>query len=89
MTWQWILTLVVIGAIVYLADRFARNAPRRNRHYGPGHIRQALDHRAGRFGGAYPEDTLPREGAARVGRNEPCPCGSSKKFKRCCGRESV
>ena len=21
-----------------------------------------------------------------VGRNEPCPCGSGKKFKRCCGR---
>lgn len=24
--------------------------------------------------------------ARRVGRNEPCPCGSGKKFKRCCGR---
>ena len=22
--------------------------------------------------------------AAKVGRNDPCPCGSSKKFKRCC-----
>lgn len=22
----------------------------------------------------------------RVGRNEPCPCGSGKKYKRCCGR---
>jgi len=22
----------------------------------------------------------------RTGRNEPCPCGSGKKFKRCCGR---
>jgi uncharacterized protein YecA (UPF0149 family) len=21
-----------------------------------------------------------------VGRNDPCPCGSGKKFKRCCGR---
>lgn len=21
---------------------------------------------------------------SRVGRNEPCPCGSGKKFKRCC-----
>jgi uncharacterized protein len=21
----------------------------------------------------------------RVGRNDPCPCGSGKKFKRCCG----
>jgi preprotein translocase subunit SecA len=23
----------------------------------------------------------------RVGRNDPCPCGSGKKFKRCCGRD--
>jgi preprotein translocase subunit SecA len=23
--------------------------------------------------------------APRVGRNEPCPCGSGKKFKKCCG----
>ena len=22
----------------------------------------------------------------KVGRNEPCPCGSGKKFKQCCGR---
>ncbi|HUT54578.1 MAG TPA: anaerobic sulfatase maturase [bacterium] len=27
--------------------------------------------------------------AARIpGRNDPCPCGSDKKFKKCCGRES-
>lgn len=24
-------------------------------------------------------------GAAKVGRNDPCPCGSGKKFKKCCG----
>jgi len=24
----------------------------------------------------------------KVGRNDPCPCGSGKKFKKCCGRES-
>ena len=22
-----------------------------------------------------------------VGRNDPCPCGSGKKYKKCCGRE--
>lgn len=22
----------------------------------------------------------------RIGRNDPCPCGSGLKFKRCCGR---
>jgi preprotein translocase subunit SecA len=23
----------------------------------------------------------------KVGRNEPCPCGSGKKYKKCCGKE--
>ena len=23
---------------------------------------------------------------AKVGRNDPCPCGCGKKFKKCCGR---
>jgi uncharacterized protein YecA (UPF0149 family) len=22
---------------------------------------------------------------ARVGRNDPCPCGSGRKYKKCCG----
>ena len=35
--------------------------------------------------------SMPRENSAptvrgpKVGRNEPCPCGSGKKFKKCCG----
>jgi uncharacterized protein len=29
-----------------------------------------------------PPHVLPR--SVRVGRNEPCPCGSGKKYKRCC-----
>ncbi|MCL5734011.1 MAG: preprotein translocase subunit SecA [Actinobacteria bacterium] len=27
----------------------------------------------------------PRSVGARVGRNDPCPCGSGKKYKKCCG----
>jgi preprotein translocase subunit SecA len=30
--------------------------------------------------------TAPQRLAVRVGRNEPCPCGSGKKYKKCCGR---
>jgi preprotein translocase subunit SecA len=26
--------------------------------------------------------------AEKVGRNDPCPCGSGKKFKNCCGKSS-
>ena len=29
-------------------------------------------------------ETMVREGP-KVGRNDPCPCGSGKKFKKCCG----
>ena len=24
--------------------------------------------------------------AEKIGRNAPCPCGSGKKYKKCCGR---
>ena len=27
-----------------------------------------------------------RRGTPAIGRNDPCPCGSGKKFKKCCGR---
>ena len=36
----------------------------------------------------YREERRQREVAlVKVGRNVPCPCGSGRKFKRCCGRE--
>lgn len=25
---------------------------------------------------------------ARIGRNDPCPCGSGKKYKKCCGQNA-
>ena len=27
-----------------------------------------------------------RRGGKKIGRNDPCPCGSGKKYKKCCGR---
>jgi SEC-C motif domain protein len=32
-------------------------------------------------------ETVVREGP-KVGRNDPCPCGSGKKYKKCCGQGS-
>lgn len=32
--------------------------------------------------------TPPLRRDTHIGRNEPCPCGSGKKYKRCCGQES-
>ena len=31
----------------------------------------------------------PRRDEPRIGRNAPCPCGSGKKYKRCCGKGRV
>jgi len=33
-----------------------------------------------------PENAPVRREKAKVGRNDPCPCGSGKKYKKCCGR---
>ena len=37
------------------------------------------------LGGRHPLLDVPLQRAPKVGRNEPCPCGSGKKYKRCCG----
>jgi preprotein translocase subunit SecA len=31
-------------------------------------------------------EQVPEEKEKKIGRNDPCPCGSGKKYKRCCGR---
>lgn len=33
----------------------------------------------------YIEPTKPRQ-VVKIGRNDPCPCGSGKKYKKCCGQ---
>jgi preprotein translocase subunit SecA len=46
--------------------------------------------RAGARGDGESESRRPRKqpvrAAVTVGRNEPCPCGSGKKYKQCCGK---
>ena len=34
-------------------------------------------------------DAPPTRRIAKIGRNEPCPCGSGKKYKKCCGAEGA
>ncbi|MFH1416078.1 MAG: preprotein translocase subunit SecA [Elusimicrobiota bacterium] len=43
---------------------------------------------AGAERGALPGQTVVKQRVVenKVGRNEPCPCGSGKKYKHCCGR---
>jgi uncharacterized protein len=52
------------------------------RHAGPRLDAIAALVRAGR-----PAEGIMGRAARRVGRNDPCPCGSGRKYKACCGRE--
>ena len=36
--------------------------------------------------GDEPVKKAPKKADAKVGRNDPCPCGSGKKYKQCCGK---
>ena len=41
---------------------------------------------AATHGAAEDQPKAPKKAEAKVGRNDPCPCGSGKKYKNCCGR---
>jgi len=36
--------------------------------------------------GALPQKPKGVIGKKKIGRNDPCPCGSGKKYKKCCGK---
>ena len=52
---------------------------------------QGAPHAGAKRPGQPPAKQMPRtvvNSGAKVGRNDPCPCGSGKKFKNCCGRNA-
>ena len=49
-----------------------------------GRPNEALNSLLGRIS----EPQEPIRVGVRVGRNDPCPCGSGRKYKRCCGQSS-
>jgi hypothetical protein len=40
---------------------------------------------SGREGESEIKEVEPPHAAPKTGRNDPCPCGSGRKFKKCCG----
>ena len=70
------------GATVTVSDSNQREQSRRRlaAAQGGGADDQAGPARGGPSGGAAGGQP------AKVGRNDPCPCGSGRKYKRCCGR---
>jgi preprotein translocase subunit SecA len=70
-------TLFTLSRVQLLKQRPAEETPgkkKRAMHFSHGD------------GGEKPE-TVKREGK-KIGRNAPCPCGSGKKYKKCCGRNA-
>jgi len=59
-----------------LSDVAKQSAPRRNQSSGL----------APRDDGDAVRSKPIQKNVPKVGRNEPCPCGSGKKYKKCCGR---
>ena len=59
-------------------DEYAREAARKNRQQ----MAQARAVSGGEGGGVAVQQVVR---GTKVGRNAPCPCGSGKKYKRCCG----
>ncbi|CCQ10337.1 Protein export cytoplasm protein SecA ATPase RNA helicase (TC 3.A.5.1.1) [Pseudoalteromonas luteoviolacea B = ATCC 29581] len=55
--------------------RRSEQAPRQYEHAEAEHI-----------GGEVPEGAVVARNEPKVGRNEPCPCQSGKKYKQCCGK---
>lgn len=51
----------------------------------PGKVEKKRMSKNIREGAAEKQQTVKRQ-APKVGRNDPCPCGSGKKYKNCCGR---
>ena len=51
----------------------------------PERVQQAMPVEA-HLAGDQPRQPRKVSAAQKVGRNEPCPCGSGKKYKNCCGR---
>ncbi len=44
---------------------------------------------AASHGDSAAQPKAPKKAEQKVGRNDPCPCGSGKKYKNCCGKNEV
>jgi preprotein translocase subunit SecA len=71
-------TVYHVAVVQQAAPQPGRQAPRQMpKQPPPSPMAQAVPSRSG---------NQPQSGAQKVGRNDPCPCGSGKKYKHCHGR---
>ena len=78
-------------------ENFLRKMPQKTEHQSPGAFGGTATGSSGPAQESRPSDVVSEATAAlekakpirsgpKVGRNDPCPCGSGKKFKQCCGK---
>jgi preprotein translocase subunit SecA len=67
-----------VGTVFHLQVRPHQEVPEEAR---PSQQQMVYSHGGG---GEAPQPVQRKNG--KVGRNDPCPCGSGKKYKKCCGK---
>jgi preprotein translocase subunit SecA len=78
-------------------ENFLRKMPQKTEHQSPGAFGGTTTASGGPAQEGRPSDVVSEATAAlekarpirsgpKVGRNDPCPCGSGKKYKQCCGK---
>jgi preprotein translocase subunit SecA len=75
-------------------ENFLKNVPQQTLHHttsafssgtstGTGSASDIVSQAAAELSKPKPK---PQRSGPKVGRNDPCPCGSGRKYKQCCGR---
>ena len=76
-------------------ENFLLNAPQQTRHETPGAFKEPPKPANGNASDLVSEaaqkaeaqvKAKPARTGPKVGRNDPCPCASGKKYKQCCGK---
>lgn len=82
-----VLIYVAAGAVLIVVICAVRKIVSRNRRHDQGRVEQASDHQSGNLNRGDHEGAVKEQAARKVQRNDPCPCESGEKYKRCCGME--
>jgi len=71
-------------AEIFMGVRKTRSTPRPRYHPFPGIPQFNIADYAQELGVEHPVASKTEKRHRKIGRNEPCPCGSGKKYKKCC-----
>jgi preprotein translocase subunit SecA len=74
----------VVGVFLRIHMRTEEEARLERRMEARRHSQRIVEHRGDE---PHKQETVRRQGE-KVGRNDPCPCGSGKKYKKCHGKEA-